>query len=43
MTICDVALACGFANQSHFTKHFRKLTGTTPKAYWKNLSVLSAQ
>ncbi|WP_026082442.1 helix-turn-helix transcriptional regulator [Mastigocladopsis repens] len=35
MTICDVALACGFANQSHFTKHFRKLTGTTPKAYWK--------
>ncbi|KAB8317234.1 helix-turn-helix transcriptional regulator [Tolypothrix campylonemoides VB511288] len=43
MTICDIALACGFANQSHFTKHFRKLTGTTPKAYWKNLSVVSAQ
>jgi AraC family transcriptional regulator len=43
MTICDIALACGFANQSHFTKHFRKLTGTTPKAYWKNLSVVNAQ
>ncbi|ARV61183.1 AraC family transcriptional regulator [Nostocales cyanobacterium HT-58-2] len=43
MTICDVALACGFANQSHFTKHFRKLTGTTPKAYWKHLSVLSVE
>jgi AraC family transcriptional regulator len=33
MAISDVALACGFANQSHFTKHFRKLTGITPKAY----------
>lgn len=31
--IVDVALACGFANQSHFTKHFHKLTGMTPKAY----------
>lgn len=36
MTICDVALACGFADQSHFTKHFRKLTGMTPKMYWKH-------
>jgi AraC family transcriptional regulator len=43
MTISDVALACGFANQSHFTKHFRKLTGTTPKAYGKHLSVLSPE
>ena len=33
MAITDVALECGFANQSHFTKHFRKLTGITPKAY----------
>ncbi|MBP5971428.1 helix-turn-helix transcriptional regulator [Brasilonema sp. CT11] len=41
MTICDVALACGFANQSHFTKHFRKLTGMTPKVYWKDSSVMS--
>lgn len=40
MTICDIALACGFANQSHFTKHFHKLTGTTPKAYWKHSSML---
>jgi len=31
--IIDVALTCGFANQSHFTKHFHKLTGMTPKAY----------
>jgi AraC family transcriptional regulator len=33
VTISDIALECGFANQSHFTKHFRKLTGITPKAY----------
>jgi AraC family transcriptional regulator len=33
VAISEVALACGFANQSHFTKHFRKLTRITPKAY----------
>jgi AraC family transcriptional regulator len=33
VAICDVALASGFANQSHLTKHFRKLTGVTPKVY----------
>ncbi len=33
IAITDVALECGFANQSHFTKHFRKLMGITPKAY----------
>lgn len=33
LTITNVALECGFANQTHFTKHFRKLTGTTPRAY----------
>lgn len=33
LTITHVALECGFANQTHFTKHFRKLMGITPKAY----------
>lgn len=33
VAIADIALQCGFANQSHFTKNFRKLTGTTPKAF----------
>lgn len=33
IAIADIALRCGFANQSHFTKHFRQITGTTPKAY----------
>ncbi|MGD1899803.1 MAG: helix-turn-helix domain-containing protein [Phormidesmis sp.] len=33
ISISEVALACGFANQTHLTKVFRKLAGTTPKAY----------
>ncbi len=32
-SLADIALQCGFANQSHFTKHFRKQAGITPKAY----------
>lgn len=31
--IADISLAAGFANQGHFSYHFRKLTGTTPKQY----------
>lgn len=30
MSIAEVALAAGFGDQSHFTKHFRYLVGTTP-------------
>ncbi|MBE9066806.1 helix-turn-helix transcriptional regulator [Leptolyngbya cf. ectocarpi LEGE 11479] len=33
VAISDISLECGFANQSHLSKHFRQLTGTTPKAY----------
>lgn len=33
LSIADIALQCGFTNQSHLTKHFRQLTGITPKAY----------
>lgn len=32
-TIADIALECGFSNQAHLTKHFRKLLGVTPRAY----------
>ncbi|MBE9158561.1 helix-turn-helix transcriptional regulator [Nodosilinea sp. LEGE 06152] len=35
--ITDIALECGFANQSHLTKVFKKHTGTTPKAYRQQL------
>lgn len=36
-SITDVALDCGFSNQSHFTKVFKKQTGTTPKSYRERL------
>ena len=29
----DVALRCGFADQSHFTRHFKRLNGVTPMQY----------
>lgn len=29
----DIALACGFSDQAHFSRTFKQLTGTTPKAY----------
>jgi AraC family transcriptional regulator len=31
--IVDIALECGFTNQTHLNKHFRKFTGMTPKGY----------
>ncbi|MBD2465703.1 helix-turn-helix transcriptional regulator [Oscillatoria sp. FACHB-1407] len=33
LTIADIALSCGFKNQSHFTTLFRKFIGSTPKAF----------
>jgi AraC family transcriptional regulator len=35
ISIGDIALDCGFANQTHLTKVFRQMTGMTPKAYQK--------
>ncbi|NET35111.1 MAG: helix-turn-helix transcriptional regulator [Cyanothece sp. SIO1E1] len=35
LQIADIALECGFTSQSQLNKHFRVLTGTTPKAYRK--------
>jgi len=31
--LSDIALACGFADQSHFTAAFRKMFGVTPGRY----------
>jgi AraC family transcriptional regulator len=31
MTLAEIALACGFANQAHLNRHFKRLTGATPK------------
>ena len=33
MPIADVAVATGFHDQSHLTRHFRALLGTTPGAF----------
>ena len=30
---CDIPDGCGFADQSHFTKEFRKFMAETPRAY----------
>ena len=31
--LAEIALAAGFSNQSHFTRTFRRVTGTTPARY----------
>jgi transcriptional regulator GlxA family with amidase domain len=31
--LAEIAAACGFADQSHFTREFRRLTGMTPGKY----------
>ncbi|WP_431655346.1 helix-turn-helix domain-containing protein [Pantanalinema rosaneae] len=36
MSISDVAIACGFAHQSHLNRHFKRLTGITPKTLLKS-------
>ncbi|HEY9878924.1 MAG TPA: AraC family transcriptional regulator [Leptolyngbyaceae cyanobacterium] len=33
MPIAEVAIATGFADQSHLTRHFKRLVGVTPKQY----------
>jgi AraC-like DNA-binding protein len=34
-TLTDIALNCGFADQSHFIRCFKKFVGITPKVYRK--------
>ena len=29
----DIAAACGFASESHFSDVFKRITGTTPRDY----------
>ncbi|MBI4781622.1 MAG: helix-turn-helix transcriptional regulator [Oscillatoriophycideae cyanobacterium NC_groundwater_1537_Pr4_S-0.65um_50_18] len=33
MGITEVAIACGFTHQSHLNRHFKRLTGLTPKKF----------
>jgi AraC family transcriptional regulator len=37
LSIAEISLSVGFANQSHFTTAFRKVSGTTPASYRKEL------
>ena len=32
-SLCEIALAAGFADQSHFTRAFKRYAGTTPARY----------
>jgi AraC-like DNA-binding protein len=34
-SLSDAAAAAGFADQSHFTRHFKKTYGKTPGEFWK--------
>jgi AraC-like DNA-binding protein len=33
MPLVEVAFACGFSDQSHFTRHFHRLVGTSPSRW----------
>ena len=35
LTLTDIAFTCGFADQSHFIRWFKKFTGTVPLQYRK--------
>jgi AraC family transcriptional regulator len=41
-TIAAIALAAGFADQAHFTRTFRRITGCTPSWYRQHLTQVSA-
>ncbi|MCX7594131.1 MAG: AraC family transcriptional regulator [Fischerella sp.] len=36
LAIAEVALLCGFAHQSHLSRHFRRLVGMSPKEFRNN-------
>ncbi|MEM9483311.1 MAG: AraC family transcriptional regulator [Cyanobacteria bacterium P01_F01_bin.116] len=33
LDIGEIAIVCGFAHQSHFSHHFKRITGVTPKVF----------
>lgn len=41
-SLTEVALACGYADQSHFTRHFKRLFGLTPGEYRRRQGLVQA-
>jgi len=39
--LCQIALACGFADQAHFTRTFGSLTGCTPARWRRQAAIFS--
>ncbi|HEY2748495.1 MAG TPA: AraC family transcriptional regulator [Polyangia bacterium] len=39
MALSDVASRCGFTDQSHLTRHFRRATGVAPGAYARSAGI----
>ncbi|MBN9247396.1 MAG: helix-turn-helix transcriptional regulator [Hyphomicrobium sp.] len=37
MTLAELATHLGFSDQSHFSRAFRKVTGTTPRSFQTSL------
>jgi AraC family transcriptional regulator len=37
-TLCTIALACGFTDQAHLSRHFRRETGSAPNAWRRRIS-----
>ncbi|WP_370589516.1 helix-turn-helix domain-containing protein [Tychonema sp. LEGE 07203] len=36
MSLAEIAIACGFSHQSHLNRHFKRITGVTPKTLLKS-------
>jgi AraC-like DNA-binding protein len=37
LSMCDVAAACGFCDQSHLTRFFTRMVGVSPRAWRRAL------
>jgi AraC-like DNA-binding protein len=40
-SLSDIAFECGFADQSHFTRVFSRITGLSPGAWRRNCEIRS--